>query len=88
MAQTDFSLTENANRLNTLQNESEEDIQEINPTVSRIEIEGPSTREEKLGGEVVTKSGMPVDMLSGSEAESSSDSSSDDSDGGGKEDGK
>ncbi|XP_026316619.1 reticulocyte-binding protein 2 homolog a [Hyposmocoma kahamanoa] len=67
-------------------NESEEDIQEDNSTVSRIEIEGPSTLEEKFGGEVVTKSGMPVDMLSGSEAESSSDSSSDDSDDGGKED--
>lgn len=67
-----------------MQKEPEKEIEEVKPTVARIDIEGPSTLEEKFGKEVVTKNGMPEDMLSGSEAESSSDTTNDDSD----EDGK
>lgn len=81
------SLIESDNRLNTLQKEPEEKITEVQPTVVRTDIEGPSTLEEKFGNEVITKNGMPVDMLSGSEEESCSDST-DDSDDSGKEDGK
>lgn len=71
-----------------MQKEPEPEIDEVKPTVARTDIEGPSTLEEKFGKEVVTKNGMPVDMLSGSEAESSSDTTDDDSDDNGKEDGK
>lgn len=70
-----------------MQKEPEEEVTEVKPTVVRTDIEGPSTLEEKFGKEVITKNGMPVEMLSGSEEEPSSDST-DDSDDSGKEDGK
>lgn len=70
-----------------MQKEPEKEIEEVKPTGVRTDIEGPSTFEEKFGKVVVTKNGMPEDMLSGSEAESSSDTTSDDGDDSRKEDG-
>lgn len=81
------SLTENNIEYKTLQKEPENDIDEVKPTGANTDNEEPTAFEQTYGKVMVTKNGMPEDMVSGSEEENSSDSTSEDSDDSGKEDG-